>query len=100
MYKAVSDLHVGSYINCKDLILYKKDLHSLVNALFVIYLIGNMTQIHLNILLNKHFFFEKDDGEGNYVLLSLVLLQWMIVYFIEYPWKDSIRSWKIKNILD
>jgi len=31
------------------------------------------------------FFFEKDDGEGNYVLLSLVLLQWMIVYFIEYP---------------
>jgi len=44
----VSDLRVGSYINCKDLILYKKALHSLVNALFVIYLIGNMTQIHLN----------------------------------------------------
>ena len=59
MYKDVSDLHVGSYINCKDLILYKKALHSLVNALFVIYLIGNMTQIHLNILLNKHFFFLK-----------------------------------------
>ena len=58
MYKVVSYLHVGIYINDKDLILYMKTVHSLLNTLFIICKIGNMMQIHLNIFLNIHLFFK------------------------------------------
>ena len=63
MSKVVIYLHARVYINYKDLILYMKTLHSLVNTLFVIYVIRNMMQLHLNIILNTlthtHI---KDDG--------------------------------------